>query len=129
MLSKVLDYAMQGWPTGKIIDEHLRPFDQQSMEISAQDGCLLCGSRIVVLPQGRAQILGDLHTSHPRISRMRAFTRSYVWWPNVDTEKGWFVAAINVKSISIRQPRYRYTHGVILTQHGNVYMLTIWVHS
>ena len=86
VLSKVLDYTIQGWPKKKIKDEQLHPYAQRSMEISAQVGCLLWGSRIVVPPQGRVQILGELHTSHPGISRMKAFARSYVWWPNMDTD-------------------------------------------
>ena len=85
VLSNVLDYTMQGWPTGKIKGKHLRQYAQRSMEISTQDGCLLWGSRIVVPPQGRAKILGELHTSHPGISRIKVFARSYVWWPNMDT--------------------------------------------
>ena len=85
VLSKVLDYTMQGWPIGKIKDEHLRPYAHRSMEISAQDGCLLWGTGVVVPSKGRAQILGELHTSHPGISRMKAFARSYVWWLNMDT--------------------------------------------
>ena len=46
---------------------------------------VLWGSR-VVLPQGRAAVLGELHETHPGCSKMKALARSYIWWPKVDQE-------------------------------------------
>ena len=44
------------------------------------------GHRVIVPPQGREQVIAELHEAHPGISRMKALARGYVWWPNMDRE-------------------------------------------
>ena len=44
------------------------------------------GNRVIVPPQGQAQVIAKLHEAHPGISRMKALARGYVWWPNMDRE-------------------------------------------
>ena len=46
------------------------------------------GNRVIVPPQGQAQVIAKLHEAHPGISRMKALARGYVWWPNMDRELG-----------------------------------------
>ena len=34
----------------------------------------------------RAKLIEELHREHPGISRMKALSRSYFWWPGLDQE-------------------------------------------
>ena len=82
VLSRVYKYTQHGWPT-EIMSE-LKPFHQRKNELSTLKGCLLSGSRVVIPPQGRRQILSELHQGHPGISRMKRLARMYTWWPGME---------------------------------------------
>ena len=83
-LSKVLHYVQCGWPNQ--VEPDLVVFSSKRLELSAYDGCLLWGNRVVVPSQGREAILQELHGGHPGICRMRSLARMYVWWPGLDSE-------------------------------------------
>ena len=45
-------------------------------DLSNRNRCILWGSRVVIPPKLRADVLQELHTVHPRMCRMKALTRS-----------------------------------------------------
>ena len=44
---------------------------------------------------GRAEVMEELHTGHPGISRMKSLARSFVWWPGIDSDLEGKVKSVN----------------------------------
>ncbi|CAB3997722.1 Uncharacterized protein K02A2.6 [Paramuricea clavata] len=84
-MSKVLRFTMQGWPES-YDSTTFKSYHNKKFELSVEDGCLLWGTRVIIPPPGRSKILTELHEAHPGVSRMKAFARSYVWWPTLDED-------------------------------------------
>ncbi len=84
VLARVLNFIRQGWPC-KCPDPALQSYFQRRDELSVQDDCILWGNRVVVPPQGRSQVVDELHETHPGICNMKSLARKYVWWQNMDS--------------------------------------------
>ncbi|CAC5359992.1 unnamed protein product [Mytilus coruscus] len=85
-LVKVKHAAFYGWPKYTNISNELKPYFRVKDELSMEEGCLLCGIRVIVLERYRADVLNELHVNHPGIVRMKRLARMHVWWPNLDTD-------------------------------------------
>ena len=48
--------------------------------------CFLLGTRVVIPPSLREKALQELHEEHQGISKMKALSWSYVWWPTIDRD-------------------------------------------
>ena len=67
-------FTLNGWPN-YTLDAELHPYLSRKAELTIEDGCVLWGNRVIVPPQGRPQVIAELHEAHPAISRMRALAR------------------------------------------------------
>lgn len=83
-LSKVLNFTNNGW--SHTTEEQVKPYLTKSSELSVDQGCLLWGSRVVVPPTHRKEILQLLHCEHPGESRMKSLARCFVYWPGLDSD-------------------------------------------
>lgn len=88
ILSTVQRFVLSGWPGST--DGSLSPYNRRKDQLSTEQGVLLWGSHVIIPPQGREMMLKELHDQHPGIVRMKSLARSYIWWPNMDTEIGKF---------------------------------------
>ncbi|XP_029143121.1 uncharacterized protein K02A2.6-like, partial [Protobothrops mucrosquamatus] len=65
-LKRVLTWVLSGWPD-RCPEEDFQCFWVKRHELSTFNGCLLWGSRVVILASLRARILDSLHEGHPGI--------------------------------------------------------------
>ena len=84
-LATVYQYVMEGWPH-KAQEEALKPYYQRKNQLATDQGCLLWGLRVIIPPTLQAEMLNELHATHPGVVKMKALARSIVWWPNLDKD-------------------------------------------
>ena len=85
LLLQVRNFVLNGWPNSAV-DKDLQPYFNRRTEITLLDGCRIWGSRIIVPVAGRSLIMDELHEKHPGVSRLKSLARSFVWWPNIDSD-------------------------------------------
>ena len=82
IIARVLESVLTGnWGLCEN-SEKFKDFVCGKNEFGVKLGCLLWGSRVVILLKLR-EILSQLHNCHPGVSRMKAL-RSFVWLLHID---------------------------------------------
>lgn len=100
LMSRVLSHTRKGWPAHNS-DRELQPYFSRRSEISTEEG----GLRVIIPPAFRNRMLEELHEQHPGIFRMKALSRSYIWWPGIDADiEGKVKACHDCKRVSNTPP-------------------------
>ena len=91
LIANVMRYTREGWPpkdvsNGSLKNNTLEIFRKLSVSLSTTHGCLLYGSRVVIPPSLRSQVLQLLHLGHFGMQRMKSLVRTAVYWPGMDAE-------------------------------------------
>ena len=92
---KAYEYTMNGWPSW-CNEGELKPYFVRSHQLSADQGCLLWGTRVIIPPKYRSQLLAELHEDHPGIVKMKSRARTYLWFPGLDSEIETLVSSCGV---------------------------------
>ena len=92
VIARVMRYTREGWPPklrsegDSSVDCLVETFRKLSVSLSTIHGCLLLGSRVVIPPSLRAQVLQLLHLGHFGMQRMKQLARTAVYWPQIDSD-------------------------------------------
>ena len=89
VLQDVVEMVRRGWPTKrKEVSLRLQPYFDRCLQLSIQDGCILCGLKVVIPSVLQERVLSEIHKGHIGVVRMKSLARIHVWWPNIDRELG-----------------------------------------
>ena len=116
ILAPVLQFVWQGWPDN--VGGEYTPYASRKLELSAHEGCVVWGSRVIIPPRGRKAVLQELHEGHPGMSRMKSFARMHVWWPGLEDVENHVREGPHVKPISRNHLSRHYTRGNGPRGHG-----------
>ena len=72
--ARVLEYTLVG-KLNHVTEEELKPYFTRRNELTADQGCVLWGMRVIIPPLLRNRLLQELHEEHPSIVAMKAITR------------------------------------------------------
>lgn len=89
ILSKVYMYTKDGWPNS--VSKELQPFASRATEINIENNVLMWGYRIIIPDKCKRALLEEIHGTNLGMSKMKAISRQYFWWPQLDRNIECFV--------------------------------------
>ena len=107
VLMQVGDTIRQGWPDEKnAVPEILRPYFNYRDELSAQDGIIYRGDRIVIPKSLQKEIKQKVHAGHLGINACLRRARDLVYWPGMSQEiRQYIETCATCASQNIQQPK------------------------
>ena len=68
------------------------------------DIVVICELRVLGPEQGPTFLLEQLHEEHVGMTKVKALGRSYIWWPNMDSEIENCVKKYSTRHINSKKP-------------------------
>ena len=95
--STIYSLTLRGWPD-RVQDVPCisRHFWGARDELSINNGLLLKGTRVCILPEVLKRTLADLHGAHLGVDRMQAQAREAVYWPGIDADIADYVSRCTI---------------------------------
>ena len=81
VLARMHESIVKGWSARVDGD---KPYYEQRNALTVHQGCILWGMRVVIPNKLQDRVLEELHDGHLVVIKIKALTRSYVWWPNIN---------------------------------------------
>ena len=83
-LQRLFQVVMNGWPESRTaVPEDVRPYWNMRDEMSADDGLVFAGERIVIPESMRSDMLEVLHEPHMGMEKTKSRARSAIFWPGM----------------------------------------------
>ena len=78
---------MSGWPSSiKQVPQVLQSYWTFREELTAEDGLILKGSRIVILVKQHEAVLKLVHEGHLGVNKCKLYTKDMVYWPGLNDQ-------------------------------------------
>ena len=103
----LVDLIVRGFPTARTaVPPALLPYWAPRDLLSVDDGLVLHGSRILIPPSCRKDVLSRLHAAHRGAESTIRRARSTVWWPAIESDiKSTVAACEQCQSLLPCQPK------------------------
>lgn len=87
VMQAICRYVTEGWPSVVEGDNReMAEYWKRRHELSAENGLLFWGHRVVIPRAAREKLLKMLHESHQGASTMKTRARARFWWPGLDQD-------------------------------------------
>eukprot|EP00731_Ephydatia_muelleri_P032521 Em0024g65a len=118
ILSRVLQYILQGWP--QVVEDAFNAYFIKQHELTVEQGCILWGIRTVIPLSLHQLVISELHSGHIGVVKMKALARSCFWWPGLDKD-----IESSAKSFSDHHPLSMTTELNAVFEKGTLLPVTI----
>ena len=83
---QIVKFCQSGWPKKKTLPQEIKPYFPMAAELSVAEGLLVRGSRLVIPPAMRKELLRKIHGSHQGLIKCREMARQSMWWPGISQQ-------------------------------------------
>lgn len=96
-------------------------------ELSIHEDCILWGSCVVIPQVDHSRILKELHKGHPATLWMKWLERSFIWWPQMDSDMEEKVKYCQQYQVSWHFPPFAPLHPSTTCHHDySIEISSIW---